>query len=60
MNILIIFRIEIWCLAPKLGKLSHFRTGTKYYDPPKEILKRMRALEDEILGDMDALEKMLS
>jgi len=29
------------------------------YDPPVEILKRLRALEDEIRSDLDALEGML-
>ncbi len=29
------------------------------YDPPKEILQRMKALEKEIMQDMDELEKML-
>jgi len=30
------------------------------YEPPREILARMKALENEILGDMDELEGMLS
>jgi type I restriction enzyme M protein len=29
------------------------------YDPPKEILKRMKKLEREILSDMEELEGML-
>jgi len=29
------------------------------YDPPKEILKRMKALENDILHDLNELEKML-
>ena len=29
------------------------------YDPPKVILKKLRGLEDEIRGDLDALEGML-
>lgn len=30
------------------------------YDPPKVILGRLRALEDEIRADLDALEGLLS
>jgi len=29
------------------------------YEPPKEILKKLRALEDEIRADLDELEGML-
>ena len=42
-----------------INRYKEIEYGEEEYDPPKEILQRLRTLEDEIRSDLDALEGLL-
>ena len=42
-----------------IGRYREIAHDETYYEPPTEIIKKLRGLEEQIRGDLDELEKLI-